>query len=149
MTSADPALSPDAWPKTFRVIAINLAIALVLTVLLKLAFHLRLGQLVAPFLVFAAPAIFLPPVVLLRRWEGRGAPPRHVALAWSLWIGLLVFGVDVGLLYLARVLRMFDPLADLGAWIFTVALLTVSAFFFAYFEVREIATRRATSRPSA
>jgi hypothetical protein len=90
-------------------VALLLVLLLVPAVWVKLMLRKSSGEMVLPYLAFAVPCIAVAVVApLLRTWEGRGASPRTLAVAWSLCMTILLFGVFASTFYSAAELRLMD-----------------------------------------
>jgi hypothetical protein len=144
MTSTTPTMPGDVWTQMFWGILLYFALELVPAIAVKEVLHVTMGQLVGPYLAFAAPiVIFLPLAWWLRRREERGATATRLALAWGLFTGLFVFEVGVALFYSASTLRLIDPKELLGPFIFAVSAGMLVASFTGYQRARRTISARA------
>ena len=146
MTLTTPMMPANVWTQMFWAIALLLALELVPAIVVKMVLPVTVGQLVGPYLAFAAPAVFFLLLAWwLRRQEERGATAWRLALAWSLSAGLFVLAIGVALFYSASALRLIDPKEILGPFIFAVSAGMLVASFTMYRMVLPTISARAAS----
>jgi len=113
------------WAWLLWSLPIYLVLEVALFLIIGLGFKRTVGELVGPYLAFAAPALIMMPLVwLLRMWEGQGASPKRLARGWGLCVVLFGVAVQIATFYSGIKLRLIDPDDAIGGFI-TVFLLGV------------------------
>ncbi len=136
MRSSAPFSQPSIWKWMFWTFGLYSILELALFVVIGLVARKSVGELVGPYLAFAAPAsIVLALVWWLKNWEKRGASPRRLALGWCLSAVFFFSGTAIALVYSGIVLRLVD---QRNIVIFVVACVAgvFVVSFSAYFQLR-------------
>jgi hypothetical protein len=114
--------------KWFRAVGIYLAGQLALFVIVKWIFRATWGELIGPYLAFAASmatTFFI--VWFLNNWASRKATPRQFALGAGLCAAFLALSADGAFAYLGLALGLINQqfISDWTNWMFIVLPLTL------------------------
>lgn len=108
------------------------------------------GELVGPYLAFAAPgAILLSLVWLLKKWEKQGVSSKLLARGWSLMMALFGIALTVAVSYSGFELRLIGP-KDAVVGFIPSGLLAVFVFYFGMYHMAlKHFSARAVEKPMA
>jgi hypothetical protein len=135
------------WAWLFWTVPIYLALEVGAFLIIGLALKKSVGDLAAPFLAFAVPALIMFPLVWwMRIREGQGASPKRLAREWVLSTSLFLIGVIVATFYSGIELRLINPEDALGGFIVSVLLSIPSLYFIAYRRTLRVISARATRK---
>ncbi len=105
------------------------------------------GELVGPYLVFAAPAVIIMPLIWwLRKWEERGVSPKRLAHGWSLSLVLFGVAVDVAVSYSGVKFGFMSPMDAIGGLAVFILLSVSISYLTMYHRVLRVTSARAVGK---
>ena len=147
MIASNPQLPENLWPKMVWAVVLLLVLLLVPAFLVKLLLRKALGEMVYPYLAYAVPCLtFLFVALLLRTWEGRGASPKALAVAWSLCTTLFMFSAFAATFYSGVELHLIDHGDAVGGFMVACVGGAFAGVFTTYSRVLKVTSARAINR---
>lgn len=137
--------SESLWVWLFWGIGIYLLLELGPFFIAGAALKKTAGELVGPYLAFAAPwAIMAPSIWWLRKWEEQGASAKKLARGWGLSMALFGFMAVAALFYSGVMLGLMDLSNAVGGFIVAVLLCIPIFYFGMYYRALKVVTSRAS-----
>jgi len=134
------------WAWLLRALPGYLALEVGPFLIIGLGLKKTVGELLGPYLAFAAPAVILMPLVWwLRVWEKQGISPKRLARAWGVSVALWGVSVVVATIYSGVKFGFMDPMDALGGLIVSVLLSVPILYFMSYYMAIATVSSRAAA----